>query len=168
MNIVEWQLQPLARKSSASEVPFEPGDRVVCFLIKSSEGAFVRADVRADESEAYAPEGQVLGRWTREVNDSEDEEKASARQSLQSSEELFLSLFDESLPEDARHERDSLKQVLALMLERKRVLRSLGRPVEGIQQYLHVRSKKEYAVPLVELSAAELVAVHDQLAQVVV
>lgn len=168
MNIAEWQLQPLARKSSASGTPFEPGDRIVCFLIKSPQGEFVRADVSFEESGEYSPEGQVLGRWTREVKDSDDEEKASARQTLQSSEELFLSLFDESLSEEAQHERDSLKQVLALMLERKRVLRSLGRPVEGVQQYLHVRSKKEYQVPLMELSAAELVAVHDQLAQVMV
>jgi hypothetical protein len=168
MNVVEWQLQPLARKSSASGALFEPGDRIVCFLIKSPSGDFFRADVRSDEAETYSPEGQVLGRWTRELKDSEDTEKASARQALQSSEELFLSLFDESLSEEAAHERDSLKQVLALMLERKRVLRSLGRPVGGAQQYLHVRTKKEYTVPLRELSAAELVAVHDQLAQVIV
>ncbi|HCR37317.1 MAG TPA: hypothetical protein DIU37_04120 [Opitutae bacterium] len=168
MNIVEWQLQPLARKSSVSGESFEPGERIVCFLIKSDAGELCRADLRQHELEGFTPEGAVLGRWTREVKEQEDEAKEAARQSIQSSEELFLSLFEEEQSPDHEEDVRALKHVLALMLERKRVVRRAGKVQDGVQPYLHVRSQKTYAVPDIELSAVELMHVHEQLGKVMV
>ena len=80
---------------------------------------------------------------------------------LLSCEELFLSLFAEGT-EDSR-EKDILKQLLALMLERKRILKARENPVDGIQAYMHMPTREMYQVTLQKLGPDEIAAIQSQL-----
>ena len=59
-------------------------------------------------------------------------------------------------------------QVLALMLERKRVLRPKGSTADGRRLvYEHAKSKELYEVPAAELSPEFFLSIQDQLAALV-
>ena len=81
-------------------------------------------------------------------------------------ESLFVTLADpttEPTPENTR-----LLQFLALMLERKKVLRPRGRSADGLRlRYEHARSKAVFEVPAGELTAEVFVAVQEQLSVLV-
>jgi hypothetical protein len=77
-------------------------------------------------------------------------------------ENLFVALADpttEQTPESTR-----LVQFLALMLERKKLLRPRGRTADGARQiYEHARTKQHFEVPIGDLSPEFFVAVQEQL-----
>jgi len=173
----EWQIKPLARSSAVSGSPFAPGDRVVCVLHVDVSGLLVRTDLHQHEAESFHSPGEVLGRWTRIVPDaSADAEKEARRAALQSSEELFLSLYQphEHTETTAGQpgaeespERRTLKQVLALMLERKRLLKPLSRPHNGVQAFRHVPTGAAYEVPAHKLEPERLLSIQEQLSALV-
>jgi len=164
---MEWQIKTIARKSALSEQPFNPGDRIVCLIFKVAEGGELgRADLLEAEFGDFEIPGEVLGRWTRVVKDPNDQ-SVSARETMASAEDFFLSLYEVEQA-DAQEESGALKHLLALMLERKRVLRSMGpRQKEGSQLYLHVKSKKELFVPIVEISPELMLKIQDTLGDIV-
>lgn len=164
---MEWQFKSIARKSSLSETLFNPGDRVVCLIYKDVEaGEMGRADVLLDEVETYDMPGEILGRWTRVVKDPDDE-STNARETMASAEDFFLSLYQNER-EDALEESDALKHLLGLMLERKRVVRSLGpRQTEGVQRYVHVKTKVEMDIPIIEISTDLMMKIQDTLGDII-
>lgn len=175
----DWQFRPVARKCAVSGAEFEIGQHVICFLFQDENGELERADVLPDHADAFSPPGLLLGRWSREIRDNTDEEKEARRAMLVSTEELFLSLLDgeEAAPLPVDEDADSaeaaelrgrLLQVLALQLERKRILRPMGKPVDGRQPYLHVKSKRELAVPASDLEPENLLRVQEQLSALVI
>jgi len=159
---MDWQIKPLARECAVSGQPFAIGDQVVCFLHRDEEGQLQRADVAADRVDEFPRPGAVLGRWGREVKPRGEEEKEARAQALATSEELFLSLFEENSAELAA-DRELFKQVLALLLERKRILRAQGRPADGQQTYLHVRSKQTYIVSAQDPEPEALLRIEEEL-----
>lgn len=159
---MDWQIKPLARECAVSGKPFEIGDEVVCFLFRDEEGQLQRADVAAPKVEEFPRPDAVLGRWGREVKPRSEEEREARANALATTEELFLSLFQQDSPELA-DDRELFKQVLALMLERKRILRSQGRPVDGVQTYLHVRSKEIYPVQATDPDPSALMRIQEEL-----
>lgn len=137
---------------------------------------------RRDLAEALPTlEGQELGRWTRTLKPKEDGAGEDPGHHLRSAEALFFAMFGEQLPMDGdagasalddlpeepppagedsgkplddagEAARAALQHVLALHLERKRVLRARGqRRREGEQEYVHVKSGKSFAVPVLPL-----------------
>ncbi|MEM9226593.1 MAG: hypothetical protein AAGA45_01360, partial [Verrucomicrobiota bacterium] len=60
-------------------------------------------------------------------------------------------------------ERATLKQLLALMLERKRLLKRVGPTKEGVQVYMRPKHEEEYPVPMDEIAPEQLLAVQEQL-----
>jgi len=164
---MEWQIRTIARKSTLSGEPFVPGDRVVCLIYKDEQaGELGRADVRPEEIEAFELPGEVLGRWTRVVKDPDDE-SVNAKETMASAEDFFFSLFENEQP-DAPEESDMLKHLLALMLERKRVLRPIGdRQTQGAQTYLHVKSKRELDVPIHEISTELMLKIEDTIGDII-
>ena len=50
---MDWQIRPLARKSSLSGKSFTPGDRVVCAIFMDDAGNLDRVDILKDELEAF-------------------------------------------------------------------------------------------------------------------
>jgi len=169
---MDLQIRSLARQSSLSGTAFVAGDRVVSFLYRSEDGLIERGDVLLGEAQEYTPPGPLICRWTQRIRASEDAEAEARRQSMLTAEEMFLSLYED--PADGADDsgaaadgavaqtRDLMKAVLALMLERKRVLRSLrgGR-------VLHVRSKREYTVPEVEITPENIISIEAELGAIV-
>lgn len=163
---MDWQFKSIARRSALSGTLFSPGDRVICLIYMDTDaGELGRADVLEAEAAEFELPGKALGRWARTVRNP-DEAGAQARETMASAEDFFLSLF-ENAPGETTVETDVVKHLLALMLERKRVLRVLGRRQrEGRQHYLHVKSKQEYSVPLVELSAELMNKIEETLGDI--
>jgi hypothetical protein len=164
---MDWQFKSIARKSSLSGTLFNPGDRVICLIYKDVEaGEMGRADVLLDEVRDYVLPGESLGRWTRVVKDPDDE-SANARETMASAEDFFLSLYQNEQSE-AFEESDALKHLLGLMLERKRVVRALGpRQTEGYQRYIHVKTKVELDVPIVEISTDLMIKIQDTIGEII-
>jgi hypothetical protein len=95
-----------------------------------------------------------------------DEEGAQARETMASAEDFFFSLF-EGAPSEAQEESDMLKHLVALMLERKRVIRALGtRKTSGEQIYLHVKTKREFSVPVAEISTDLMLKIEDTIGDI--
>jgi len=164
---MEWQIKTLARKSTVSEAVFVPGDRVLCVVYKDPEEAELgRADLLVAEADDFAPPGEVLGRWTRVVKDPGDE-AAQVRATMASAEDFFFSLYHNEEPE-AREESDALKHLIALMLERKRVLRAIPpRRTGGEQRYLHVKRKEELSVPIVDVAPELMRRIEDSIGELI-
>ncbi len=166
---MDWQIKPLAHTSALSGEPLAVGERVECFIFLTEENGLTRADIRASETERFPRPESVLGRWQRVVKDRGEEEREAREQSLATAEDIFFSLFEqEDGDADTVSEREALKQVLALMLERKRILRSQGRVEDGMQAYLHVRSKREVSVPMHELEPQQLLGLEEKLSAIVI
>ena len=164
---MEWQIKTIARKSTLSDEAFNPGDRVVCLIYKDGgAGELGRADLCPEEIENFELPGEVLGRWSRVVKDPDDESQ-NARETMASAEDFFFSLYENDQP-DAREESDMLKHLLSLMLERKRVLRAVGdRQTSGEQRYLHVKTKRELVVPIVEISTELMLRIQDTIGDII-
>ncbi len=162
---VDWHLKSLSRKSQKSGRLFTEGQRVISYIYKAANGEIQRADVHVEEANEFTPSGILLG-WWEQVMKNYDNEAEAKRQAILSSEELFLSLYEEK--ENAAEEADVLKYLLALMLERKRILKPIDKVAEGhTQRYLHTRTKKEFSVPFVDIMTKSAQGVMDQLKGVI-
>jgi hypothetical protein len=154
---MDWQVKPIARHCAASGKELRAGDIVTCIVFKPVGGAIERVDVLREHAAGYAPEGLLLGRWTREVKERGEEEQAQRAQLLASREEFFLSLYDNE--EDPSGDKAVLKHILAMLLERKRIVRALGPADQGLIPYQHVATKQTYLVPALDLQPAHLLQV---------
>ena len=164
---MDWQIKTLSRKSTLTGKNFEPGDRAVCLVFKDgSSEELGRADLLEGEIEQFRFDGEILGRWTRVIKDPDDE-AANAKETMASAEDFFFSLY-ENESEESRETSDMLKHLLALMLERKRVLRTVGaRQTSGAQLYRHVKSKQEISVPIAAISHGLMLKIQDTLGDLI-
>ena len=162
---MDWQIKPLARKSAVSDDNFEIGERVVCLVYLNDASELTRDDVRVSELEAYTMPDKLLGRWERIVKREGEEERAAQRQAMATAEGLFLALFENEDGVGAQDVivTDALKQVLALMLERKRILKRKGSLSEGKQCYRYVKTGQELEVPMDDIDPSTLVTIQEQL-----
>jgi hypothetical protein len=162
---MELILQPRAQACLVSGRQFADGDRVASFLVRGVEGAIARCDVRAEHAAGFAPPGFVICRWVQIFKSPSREENTGRRLKL-TAETLFLTLADpatELAPENMR-----LAQFLALLLERKKLLRPRGRTADGERQvFEHLRTKQFYEVPAGELTPEFFAAIQEQLGALV-
>ena len=94
----------------------------------------------------------MLGRWSRKIKKTENGQSI-VRQKVASAEDFFISLYESSDRTDNDEETNALKHLLALMLERKRVVRVQGkRQHSGVQTYIHIKTKQTFDVPIVSIS----------------
>ena len=158
---MDMQLQPLASACHVTGQPFVEGNRVASHLVSRKTGEVVRYDLLESENGHFAADGVVACRWVqifklRKANENPD------RALKLTAETLFLTLADptsEPTPESTR-----LLQFLALMLERKRVLRPKGRTTDGLRNlYEHAKTKQVFEVPAGELTPEFFVQVQTQL-----
>jgi hypothetical protein len=165
---MEWHFKSIARKSSLSQVPFSPGARVACVIFKDIEaGEMGRVDMLPEEVETFDLPGEILGRWMRLIKDPDDECQ-NVRETVASAEDFFLSLYETDHAVEVQEETDALKHLLALMLERKRVMRALGkRQTKGTQAYRHIKTKQEIEVPVVEISTDLMLKIQDTLGDII-
>lgn len=159
---MDWQIKSLSKKSSVSGADLKPGDVVVSVLHQNEAGDLERSDFLKSELEQNPYMGKFLAKWERVVSENPLEDERQARRlALTGSENFFISLFDdESLDID---QKDVLKQMLALLLERKRILRAKGRVKNGVQIYVHSASKREFEVRQCELNEELIFNIQSQI-----
>jgi len=164
----EWNVQSGARKSTVSEKPFTDGDQVRSLLCIDAEGVLQRLDLAADDN--WNSNGvKVLAQWVRvfrQDTTGKDQEKVA----LQSKEEVFLQMVQSQEALDTTEEnmdRLALIYLMALYLERKRILRALGQPDENkIQAYRHVGRKEEFSIQTTSIEPEALLRMTDQLEKI--
>lgn len=181
---MELTLSTLSPRCLVTARDFSDGQRVVSFLVRApvvaepraargtgktepaGEG-ILRCDVLETEVAGFVAPGPVVCRWaqiykTRRVQDNPE------RALKLTAESLFLALADPSNERTVENER--LLQVLAMMLERKRVLRPKGRTGTGAGArlvYEHAKAKTRHEVAAAELSPEFFRSIQDQLAALV-
>jgi hypothetical protein len=163
---MEMNLQPLAPACYVTGQPFAEGQRVASFLVREAQSPdVIRHDVLESAAAAYAPPGYVACSWVQVFKPRRHEENSERAMKL-TAETLFVTLADpatEPTPENTR-----LIQFLALMLERKRLLRPKGRSADGARNvYEHAKSKQLYEVPVGEMDPAFFLQVQAQLSVLV-
>ena len=164
---MDWQIKTLSKKSTLSGEHFSPGDRAVSLVyVDDSASELARADLHEHELEEFELPGKALGRWSWTMKDPE-EGGPRAGDTVASAEDFFFSLFENA--ENAEREAsDALKHLLALMLERKRILRAVGpRQQSGVQTYRHVKTKQELDVPISEISRELMFKIEDALGDII-
>ncbi len=148
---MDWQIKTLSKKSSQSGVELKAGDVVVSVVFINELNELDRRDFLKSELEEKPFEGKFVGKWERVVSENpEADEREARRMAIAGSEDFFLSLYDDNGVEV--EQKDVLKQMLALLLERKRILKARGRPQNGLQLYIHSSSKREFLVPQKDLN----------------
>ncbi len=162
---MELQLQPLAPVCFVSGQPFVEGQRVASFLIRGKTGDVSRYDVLAAEEAKFAPEGLVACRWAQVFKPRKANENPERDMKL-TADSLFLTLADPAT--ELTIDSVRLLQFLALMLERKRVLRPKGMNSDRSKNvYEHVKTKQIYEVPAGELTPEFFIQVQEQLSVLV-
>ena len=162
---MELHLQPLAPACALSGVPFVEGGRVASFLVQATTMEIVRYDLLEAQAANFSPEGFVACRWVHVLKPRKPGENADRELKL-TAENLFVTLAD-PLTEPTT-ESTRLLQFLALMLERKKILRPRGKSADRARNvYEHAKTKQLFEVPAGELTAEFFVAVQEQLSVLV-
>jgi hypothetical protein len=162
---MEMNLQPLATGCYVSGEPFIEGARVASYLVRATTLEVVRYDLLEKHVAGFAPEGFIACRWVQAFKPRRGEENADRALKL-NAENLFLTLADPLNELNAESTR--LVQFLALMLERKKILRPKGRSADGEKNlFEHAKTKQMFAVPVGELTNEFFVAVQEQLSVLV-
>ncbi len=159
-------LQPLATACFVSSEAFVDGARVASFLVRSGPAMeIVRFDVLEPHAADFNPEGVLACKWVHAYKHRKSGENPDRALKL-TAESLFVTLADptiEPTPENTR-----LVQFLALMLERKRILKPRGPSADGARlRYEHAKSKAIFEVPAGDLTPEFFVAVQEQLSVLV-
>ena len=158
---MELNLQPLALVCRASGRAFTDGDRVVSYLVRPPLGEMTRCDLLAAEDANFRPEGVVFCRWTNVFKPRLKEENRDRALKL-TAENLFVTLADPA--NEPNPVNTPLLQFLALLLERKRLLRPRGRTADGDRNlYEHARTHLMYEIPAGDLSPEFFVKIREQL-----
>jgi hypothetical protein len=161
---MEPHLPPLTHLCAATGRPFAAGDRVVSCLVRdlAAGGALARFDVAEAARPSYTPPGASVCQWLQVYKPRAANDADAARLLRLNAENLFLTINDPATgpaPENAR-----LVQFLALVLERKKILRPKGRTADGLRQlFEHAKSKQLYEVPAAELSPEFFLSLQEQL-----
>jgi hypothetical protein len=163
---MDLHLQPLATTCFVSGEPFTEGARVASFLVRVGAAMeIVRYDVLESKTEGFSPEGVLACKWVHPFKPRRAGENPDKALKL-TAESLFVTLADpttERTPENVR-----LVQFLALMLERKRIIRLKGKSADGEWlRYEHAKSKALFEVSADELTPEFFVAVQEQLSVLV-
>jgi hypothetical protein len=158
---MELTLHPLAKTCLASGRAFVEGDRVVSRLVRTETGEVARQDFLEGEDAAYPAPEFLFCRWVVAFKERRAEENPGRALKL-SAEMLFLTLADPANePNDAN---TPMLQFLALMLERKKVLRPRGLSADRMRQvYEHAKTHQGYEIPAGILDEAFFVNIQGQL-----
>jgi hypothetical protein len=158
---MELTLHPSAKTCRASGREFAEGDRVVSHLVREATGEVGRHDVLASEDAGYAKPGFVFCSWTVSFKPRRTEENPGRALKL-TAENLFVTLGDPAAEPNPAN--TPLLQFLALLLERKRLLRPRGLTADGARQvYELTRTHQLFEIPVGNLDEAFFVKIQGQL-----
>lgn len=156
---MELNLHPIATKCFVSGREFAERDRVVSYLVREAPsagsgqagGEIARRDLLEAEDGKFMPPAFVYCRWvTASYKPRRGDENTALALKL-TAENLFLTL---AAPEADRSEANTpLLQFLALMLERKKLIKPRGLTEDGARQiYEHMPTHQLYEVPVGDLN----------------
>jgi hypothetical protein len=158
---MDLQLQPLSPACFVTQQPFAEGNRVASYLVRAKTGEVLRYDLLESAASGFAPEGTVACRWVHVFKPKKANENPERELKL-TAENLFITLADPATEVNAENTR--LLQFLALMLERKRLLRPKGTTADRSKNlFEHAKTKQIFEIPAGELSPAFFVQVQEQL-----
>ena len=162
---MEMNLQPLATTCFVSGDPFSEGERVVSHLMRTESMEIMRYDVLEVQLSEFQAEGTLVCSWVKPYKAREKNENPERELKL-TAENLFVTLADPS--NEPSEENTRLVQFLALMLERKRLLRPKGlNATRDKTIYEHAKSKERYEVEVGDFDPAFFIAVQEQLSVLV-
>ena len=158
---MELNLEPLATACVVSGQSFAKGDRVLSYLIRRADLSVVRSDILAANAGNFGPPGTVVCRWG-QIYKPRAQGENSERALKLTAETLFLTLIDpltEPTPENLR-----MIQFLALMLERKKLLKPKGlSPDRERTIYEHAKTKQRFEIAAEDLDPAFFLQIQQQL-----
>lgn len=158
---MELNLHPIATKCCVSQRDFVEGDRVVCYLVREADGLTGRRDLLEQEDANLEKPPEVFCRWVVDYKPRKVGENADKALKL-SAENLFLTLADPTNP--PADTNTPLLQFLALMLERKKIIKPRGLTPDGARQvYEHMRLHQMYEIPVGNLDAEFFQKIQGQL-----
>ncbi len=163
---MDLNLPAMATTCFVSGEEFVEDERVISQLVRLADsGEIARFDLKAEREESFEAPGRLACRWVQRFKPRVANENPERELKL-TAENLFLTLADPS--NELSEEDGRLVQFLALMLERKRLIRPKGRNEDGSKDvYEHRGSKTRCEVPVGELNPAFFIAVQEQLSVLV-
>jgi hypothetical protein len=163
---MELNLQPMATTCFVTGKTFEEGERVISFLVRNaSSDEVMRYDVLESSREAFSASGIIACSWAHPYKPRKAGENPERELKL-TAENLFVTLADPAV--ELAPENERLVQFLALMLERKKLLRPKGRAADGVRTlYEHAKTKLIYVVPAGELNPEFFLSIQEQLSVLV-
>jgi hypothetical protein len=156
----EWNIQPRALQCAVSGRPFEKGERVFSALYWR-EGQYQRVDLCEQAWSARNENIEPLSAWQTEFIPPPPPESEALRKD--DAESLLRRLISENAPgmRNARY-------ILALMLERKKVVRQIEKQRQENASFLvyeHIASGEVWLIEDPGLKLGELTAVQDEVAR---
>ncbi len=155
---MELNLHPIATKCFVSGRDFAENDRVVCYLAREATGEVIRRDLLEAEDGRFMPPAFIYCRWVVGFKQRKADENPALTLKL-TAENLFLALANPELAERADAVANSnatntpLLQFLALMLERKKLIKPRGLTEDRTRQiYEHMSTHQLYEVPVGDLN----------------
>ncbi len=147
---MELTLHPIATKCFVSGRDFAENERVASYLVREATGEVARRDLLESEDGRFMPPAFIYCRWVVGFKLRKAEEDP-ARMLKLTAENLFLTL---AAPEaDPSPTNTPLLQFLALMLERKKLIKLRGYTEDGARQiYEHRATHQLYEVPVGDLN----------------
>jgi len=153
---MELNLHPIATKCFVSNRDFAEGDRVVSYLVREATGETARRDLLESEDGRFMPPAFIYCRWLTAAYKPRRDDNTDLNLKL-TAENLFLTLATPSGLESQGDQPSSINtpllQFLALMLERKKLIKLRGLTEDGARQiYEHMPSHQLYEVPVGDLN----------------
>jgi len=147
---MELTLHPIATKCFVSGRDFAENDRVASYLVREATGEVARRDLLESEDGRFMPPAFVYCRWVVGFKQRKAEEDPARTLKL-TAENLFLTLAAPEAEPSATN--TPLLQFLALMLERKKLIKLRGYTEDGQRQiYEHMPTHQLYEVPVGDLN----------------
>jgi len=166
---MELNLHPIATKCYVSGRDFAEHDRVVSYLVREASGEVARRDLLESEDGRFMPPAFVYCRWVVAFKPRRGEENADRNLKL-TAENLFLTLAipagatSDTIDESSQGLNTPLLQFLALMLERKRIIKPVGYTEDRVRQiYEHRASHMRYEVPVGDLNQEFFIKIQEHL-----
>jgi hypothetical protein len=148
---MELNLHPIATKCFVSGRDFAENDRIACYLAREASGEVIRRDLLEVEDGRFMPPAFIYCRWVVAFKQRKADENPALTLKL-TADNLFLTLADPANEPNATN--TPLLQFLALMLERKKLIKPRGISEDGQRQiYEHMGTHQLYEIPLGDLNA---------------
>ncbi|MEM1157059.1 MAG: hypothetical protein AAF649_08720 [Verrucomicrobiota bacterium] len=159
MHVTDWEIKVCADECAVTGKPFESDEEFYTLLFQDKEG-LRRLDVCLDaRGQVDESEQQVISSWKSNYKSKPGpEQETVCKQDAESELRRLLEAGQESAA--------SLCRILALLLERKRMLKMrerIGQPEQSLLVYEHTETGESFIVPDVDFNLSELDSLRSEI-----